>query len=73
MKAAAFKKQNQMHVIDVPRPNPGQGQVVLKVHDCGICGSDLHAVQFGMGLAPDTVMGHEFAGEICNRSRRQRI
>lgn len=65
MKAAAFKKQNEMHVIDAPRPQAGAGQVVLKVHDCGICGSDLHAVQFGIGLPPDTVMGHEFAGEIC--------
>lgn len=65
MKAAAFKKQNQMHVIDASRPQAGAGQVVLKVHNCGICGSDLHAVQFGMGLMPDTIMGHEFAGEIC--------
>ncbi len=64
MKAAVFKRQNEMAVIDVPAPKAGAGEVVLKVHNCGICGSDLHAVQYGMGMRPDTVMGHEFCGEI---------
>ena len=44
MKAAVYKRQNEMAVIDVPQPKAGPGEVVLKVHDCGICGSDLHAV-----------------------------
>jgi (R,R)-butanediol dehydrogenase/meso-butanediol dehydrogenase/diacetyl reductase len=64
MKAAAFKEQNRMAVIEVPQPHPGPGEVVLKVHNCGICGSDLHAVQYGIGLPAGTVMGHEFCGEV---------
>ena len=64
MRAAAFKQQNQMAIIEVPEPHAGPGEVVLKVHNCGICGSDLHACQYGLGLPPDTVMGHEFCGEI---------
>ncbi len=64
MKAAMFKAQNEMAVVDVPKPTAGAGEVVLKVHNCGICGSDLHAVQYGMGMPPNTVMGHEFCGEI---------
>ena len=64
MKAAVFKKRDEMAVIDLPDPVAGVGEVILKVHDCGICGSDLHAVQYGLGMAPDTVMGHEFCGEI---------
>lgn len=64
MKAAVYKQPNEMAVIDVPRPVAGRGEVVLKVHACGICGSDLHAVQYGFGLPPDSVMGHEFCGEI---------
>ena len=63
MRAAAFKKQNEVGIIDVPQPKPGPGEVVLKVHNCGICGSDLHAVQFGT-LRPDSIMGHEFCGQI---------
>jgi (R,R)-butanediol dehydrogenase / meso-butanediol dehydrogenase / diacetyl reductase len=64
MKAAVFKKRDEMAVIDVPNPIAGAGEVVLKVHNCGICGSDLHAVHYGIGMAADTVMGHEFCGEI---------
>ncbi len=63
MKAAAFKKQNEVGIIDAAEPTAGLGQVVLKVHNCGICGSDVHAVQFGT-LRPDCIMGHEFCGEI---------
>jgi (R,R)-butanediol dehydrogenase/meso-butanediol dehydrogenase/diacetyl reductase len=64
MKAAVFRERDKMAVVDVPKPTPGPGEVVLKVHNCGICGSDLHAVQYGIGMACDTVMGHEFCGEI---------
>ena len=64
MKAAAFKQQNEMTIIDAPEPTAAAGEVVLKVHDCGICGSDLHACQYGLGLPPGSIMGHEFCGEI---------
>jgi (R,R)-butanediol dehydrogenase/meso-butanediol dehydrogenase/diacetyl reductase len=64
MKAAVFKGPNQMAVAEVAKPQAGPNEVVLKVHACGICGSDLHAVQYGIGMPPDTVMGHEFCGEI---------
>lgn len=64
MKAAVYKQPNEMAVLDVPRPKAGAGEVVVKVHACGICGSDLHAVQYGFGMPPDSVMGHEFSGEI---------
>jgi (R,R)-butanediol dehydrogenase/meso-butanediol dehydrogenase/diacetyl reductase len=70
MKAAVYKRQNEMAVIDVPRPIAGPGEVVLKVHNCGICGSDLHAVQYGFGMPPDSVMGHEFCGEIVELGPR---
>ena len=65
MKAAVFREKNRMAVTDVPKPSAGPDEVVLKVHNCGICGSDLHAVQYGIGLPPGSVMGHEFSGEIA--------
>ena len=64
MKAAAFKQQNEMVIIDAPKPSAGPGEVVLKVHNCGICGSDLHACQYGLGMPSGSIMGHEFCGEI---------
>lgn len=65
MKAAVYRKQNEVAVVDIPRPKASAGEVILKVHNCGICGSDLHAVHFGLGMRPDSVMGHEFCGEIA--------
>jgi (R,R)-butanediol dehydrogenase/meso-butanediol dehydrogenase/diacetyl reductase len=64
MKVAVYKRPNEMAVIEVPVPRAAAGEVVLKVHACGICGSDLHAVQYGIGMRPDTIMGHEYCGEI---------
>lgn len=64
MKAVAFQRQNELEVIDAPRPKPGPNEVVLKVHNCGICGSDLHAAQFGFGMSAGSIMGHEFCGEV---------
>jgi (R,R)-butanediol dehydrogenase / meso-butanediol dehydrogenase / diacetyl reductase len=64
MKVAVYKRPNEMAVVDAPKPRAAGGEVVLKVHACGICGSDLHAVQYGFGMPPDSIMGHEFCGEV---------
>ena len=65
MKAILYKGVNRLEVGELPKPEPGPDEVLLKVHDCGICGSDLHAVQHGFGLTPNCVMGHEFCGEVA--------
>jgi (R,R)-butanediol dehydrogenase/meso-butanediol dehydrogenase/diacetyl reductase len=69
MKAVLFRGCDQLEVGDVPKPGAAAGEVVVKVHDCGICGSDLHAVQFGLGLKPGCILGHEFSGEITEIGR----
>ena len=46
-------------------PTPGEGEVVVRVARCGICGSDLHMTEdpaYGKGAGD--VLGHEFAGEV---------
>ncbi|MHB1006947.1 MAG: zinc-dependent alcohol dehydrogenase [Chloroflexota bacterium] len=63
MKAAVFKEAGVLAVEDVPIPQAGPGQVVIKVSCCGICGSDLHRYAYGL-MAPGVVMGHEFAGTV---------
>jgi len=75
----------KLEVIDVAAPRPADGQLVLDVQRCGICGSDLHAkdhadelkdvmvdVGYGDFMRSDTpvVMGHEFCGEVAERGRR---
>jgi (R,R)-butanediol dehydrogenase/meso-butanediol dehydrogenase/diacetyl reductase len=49
---------------EVAVPEPGPGQMLLKVRACGICGSDLHAYQAG-AVPEGMVFGHEFAGEVA--------
>ncbi|MFN8033164.1 MAG: zinc-binding dehydrogenase [Mycobacterium sp.] len=71
-----------LSVIEMPAPQPADGQLVLDVRACGICGSDLHAKDHGDELADvldevgyhdcirgdtPTVMGHEFSGEVAER------
>ena len=76
MQAAVLR--NKTIVLDeIDRPEPGPGEVLIRIESCGICGSDLHFAIHGeemlqdnrdMGLpvmtdiAKDIVMGHEFAG-----------
>ena len=50
MKAILYKGPNQLELGELPRPDPGPDEVLLKVHNCGICGTDLHCVQLGLGL-----------------------
>lgn len=48
-------------------PEPGEGQVLVKVSACGVCGTDVHIYHGGKGSAevvPPVILGHEFSGHI---------
>jgi threonine dehydrogenase-like Zn-dependent dehydrogenase len=47
----------------VPDPSPGPEDVVVAVEACGLCGSDVHALQAGQPAA-GAILGHEFSGRI---------
>jgi 2-desacetyl-2-hydroxyethyl bacteriochlorophyllide A dehydrogenase len=64
MKAAVMRGAGQVEVIEMPRPEPGPGEVLIRVGYCGICGSDLEAFHIGM-YEPGLVFGHEFAGTLA--------
>ena len=78
MKAVACEN-SKLEVIDLPAPEPAQGQVLINVRRCGICGSDLHARRHAdvaaeivaeagypgfMRSDQRVVFGHEFSGEV---------
>ncbi|CAN5790927.1 zinc-binding dehydrogenase [soil metagenome] len=50
---------------DIPEPQPGPGQVLLRVAAAGICGTDLHIYHDEFKTAPPVVLGHEVAGEVA--------
>jgi (R,R)-butanediol dehydrogenase/meso-butanediol dehydrogenase/diacetyl reductase len=66
MKAVTFQALHTPLAFEsLPDPTPGEGQVVVKVGRCGICGSDLHMTEDAMyGCQHGDVLGHEFAGEV---------
>jgi len=66
MKAVTFQALHAPLAFEtLPDPAPGEGQVVVKVGRCGICGSDLHMTEdAAYGCRHGDVLGHEFAGEV---------
>jgi alcohol dehydrogenase, propanol-preferring len=56
---------------DLPPPQPGPGQVLLRVHACGVCRTDLHVVD-GELADPKLplVPGHEIVGTVADRGER---
>ena len=63
MKAAVYKGNQRLSVEEIPTPTPGEGQVLIKVRYCAICGTDVHAFLYDIA-PPGTVMGHEYCGAI---------
>jgi threonine 3-dehydrogenase len=55
---------------DVPEPEPGINDVLIRVHKTGICGTDLHIYEWDDWAASTIpvpmVVGHEFAGEVVS-------
>jgi 2-desacetyl-2-hydroxyethyl bacteriochlorophyllide A dehydrogenase len=64
MKAAVLEGQRKLSVKDLPNPEPGEGQVLVKMRHCGICGSDTHLYASSLAV-PGSIMGHEWVGEIA--------
>jgi len=71
MRAAVMQGLHKPLAIEtLPDPTPGEGELVVKVGRCGICGSDLHMTEdAGYGMGAGDVLGHEFAGEVVALGR----
>ncbi|QYJ16600.1 Sorbitol dehydrogenase [Rubrobacter xylanophilus DSM 9941] len=65
MMAAVYHGPRKLSVESVPVPEIGPSDVLIKVHGCGICGSDLHSYKAGMYIRPGQIMGHEFMGAVA--------
>ena len=59
-----------LHLEDAPRPEPGPGQVLLRVKACGVCRTDLHVVEGELPpLAESIIPGHQIVGEVAGGGR----
>ncbi|MDR1406423.1 MAG: galactitol-1-phosphate 5-dehydrogenase [Tannerella sp.] len=65
MKALVLEEYNKLVYKDVADPQAGDGEVLIRVKACGICGSDVHGMDGSTGRRqPPVIMGHEASGEI---------
>jgi L-iditol 2-dehydrogenase len=66
MKALLLSQYRHLEVADVAVPEPGAGEILIRVAACGICGSDVHGYDGSSGRRiPPIVMGHEAAGRVA--------
>ena len=72
MRAARFLAgERKLEVTDVPTPEPGPLEVLVKVEACGICLSDVHLIDGSIPpLLPEVTPGHESAGVVAATGER---
>lgn len=67
MKSSVFLGNGKFEVRDVVLPEPGPGEVTVRVAACGVCGTDVHIYHGDKGSAdvtPPVILGHEIAGVV---------
>src|SRR6266496_427565 len=64
MLVAVYRGVNDVRLETVPVPQIGSGEILVKVHTCGICGTDLKKIATGSHSAP-RIFGHETSGTVA--------
>ena len=64
MKAALYKALKTIEFQDRPIPKAKEGEVIVRIKYCGICGTDMHIYYEGI-LPPGIVLGHENVGTVA--------
>lgn len=67
MKAAVLREFGKpLNIEEVEIPRPGQGEVLVKIEACGVCHTDLHAVEGDWPVKPNPpfIPGHEGVGHV---------
>src|SRR5712692_7796423 len=64
MLAAVYRGVNDVRLETIPVPQIGRGELLVRVHTCGICGTDLKKIATGSHSAP-RIFGHETSGVVA--------
>ncbi len=64
MRAAILFDHNDLRVENTRVPQVSNHEALIRVHACGVCGTDYHIMTGEFGSNRPVVMGHEFAGEV---------
>ena len=68
MRAGVYREKGIVRVEEVPVPEVGDGEVLIKVAACGVCGTDIKKIFYGY-VAPPQILGHELAGTVAQVGR----
>jgi L-iditol 2-dehydrogenase len=63
MRAGVFREKGIVRVEEVPVPEVAEGEVLIKVAACGVCGTDIKKI-FHRYVEPPQILGHELAGTV---------
>ena len=64
MSSQYIARPESLELVELEEPHAEDGQVVVEVATCGICGSDLHSYSHGVAAKPGQILGHEFSGRV---------
>ena len=65
MRAAVLEAPGEpLRLESIPRPHPLVGEVLVRVHGCGVCHTDLHVMKGEVAFPTPCVLGHEIAGIV---------
>jgi L-iditol 2-dehydrogenase len=68
MQAAVYRGQSTVLIEEIPTPEIGSGEILVRVEACGICHTDLKKIEHNL-LEPPRVYGHETAGVVAAAGR----
>ncbi len=68
MRAAVYRGKNQITVETVPVPEIGEGDLLVRVLTCGVCGTDIKKIEHGL-VPPPRIFGHEIAGCVVRAGK----
>jgi len=64
MRAAVYRGVGDVRTEEIPRPECGAGEIVVRIACCGVCWTDLKKIDHGT-VPPPRVFGHEMAGVVA--------
>jgi L-iditol 2-dehydrogenase len=65
MKAAVLYRPGNIRLEDCPEPQPDRGEVLIRIHACGVCGTDHSLYTGGFPAIYPVIIGHEFSGVVA--------
>src|SRR5262245_44910447 len=68
MRAAVYRGPGELRIEELPVPEIGPREMLVRVEVCGVCGTDIKKIEKGL-LPPPRIFGHEISGVVAGRGR----